>query len=339
MRTRNFCYDHHIFKIENIDVPVISVGNISAGGTGKTPFVEYIVNFFLQKKKTVAVLSRGYKRTTKGTYLVSDGSEIFGDVRKSGDEPFQIAIKFPQCIVVVDEQRVRGAQFIRDNFMVDAIILDDGFQHRSIGRAMDIVILDSLQQEQRLLPIGTNRESFSGLRRSSFIIFSRCENNAHFSDFALRMKKYSSAPVAMTQFLPVKLINLLNGDEVNINEIRDANIFAFCGIGSPESFRQILQHCDGRVNEFIVYEDHHAYSPKELEIVQKKFIGSKDNFCITTEKDAMRIQEIFTKQLVEKFPVYMMKIQAHFLTGEKEFQTQLLQSIEERNTVRTKQGA
>ncbi|MEK7263276.1 MAG: tetraacyldisaccharide 4'-kinase [Bacteroidota bacterium] len=321
---RNFCYDNRIFSITNVGVPVISVGNISTGGTGKTPIVEYVVNFLQKSGKKIAVLSRGYQRSTSGTYLVSDGSKIFGDVSKCGDEPFQIAQKYPECVVVVDEKRVRGGLFIKNNFDVDAIILDDGFQHRKIDRIMDVVILDTQRQNQRLIPMGKNREQMRGLKRSSFVIFSRYENNVQSQNYIIITKKNSSAPTAITEFVPSKIENILNGTEKNIVELKDKNIFTFCGIGNPESFRTMLQKCGATICYFLAFVDHYNYTESDIDNLMQKFILSKAEYCITTEKDAMKIRNIIKGDI----PVWILKIETKFLEGEEAFQSLLLNLLE-----------
>ncbi len=167
---RNFFYDRGLFTITAVGTPVISVGNITAGGTGKTPLVEYIVRTILDSGARPAVLSRGYRRTTTGTVTVSDGVKVLADADRAGDEPAQIARKFPGCVVVVDEDRVRGARFLESAFHPDVIVLDDGFQHRALRRDLDIVVVADGAGGSGLLPSGDGREPESSLRRADIVV-------------------------------------------------------------------------------------------------------------------------------------------------------------------------
>ena len=170
---RNLFYDTGIFRIEEIDVPIISVGNLSTGGTGKTPFVEFLLRYLLGKDKIVAVLSRGYGRKTRGTVVIDQSTLAHCTAESVGDEPYQIARKFPGAIVIVDESRVRGARIAKEKYRVDAIILDDGFQHRALKRNLDIVMIDGKNPitEMAMLPAGLRREPLVALRRADLLIF------------------------------------------------------------------------------------------------------------------------------------------------------------------------
>lgn len=174
MILRNWCFEVGVFHVEQVSVPVISVGNMTAGGTGKTPMVEYLIRFYLKAGNKVAVLSRGYQRDTNGTQIVSDGSNLEMTAEESGDEPYQIARKFPNVMVIVDEKRSRAAQIAINRFQPDVILLDDGFQHRGIERQLDIVMIDGRKALDRisLLPVGLRREPLSGLQRANLMAIS-----------------------------------------------------------------------------------------------------------------------------------------------------------------------
>jgi len=155
-------------------VPVVSVGNITTGGTGKTPVVEWIVRHFLNQNLKVAVVSRGYRRTSRGTVVVSDGRSVLAAPDIGGDEAFQIARKFPAAIVVVDERRIRGARVALTNFGAKVVVLDDGFQHRSLHRTLDIVMVDAVPglRRIRMLPAGLRREPVASLKRATIVVLS-----------------------------------------------------------------------------------------------------------------------------------------------------------------------
>ncbi|MFH2004154.1 MAG: tetraacyldisaccharide 4'-kinase, partial [Bacteroidota bacterium] len=172
---RNLFYDIRVFGVNRVNVPVISIGNLTAGGTGKTPVIEYLVNYFKRKNIKVAVISRGYKRNTKGTLVVSDGSSIIAKPEQAGDEPYQIAVRFQEAVVIVDENRFRGAKLAVEKYKPEVILLDDSFQHRRIHRDLDIVLIDVTKppHKEYMLPAGLRREPLSSLKRTNVLLFTR----------------------------------------------------------------------------------------------------------------------------------------------------------------------
>ena len=172
---RNWLFDIGILKSVDVGVPVISVGNITAGGTGKTPIVENIAKIFIEQGKKVAIVSRGFGRASRGTVVVSDGKNILAKAKDAGDEPLYLAQRFNSVIVVVDEQRVRGAQLAVTKYGAEIILLDDGFQHRYLKRDIDIVLMDSQNSPfvTSLLPAGYRREPLRSLQRANAIIWTK----------------------------------------------------------------------------------------------------------------------------------------------------------------------
>ena len=196
---RNLFFDIGIFKTRKVNVPVISIGNITAGGTGKTPIVEYLTQYFLEQNHKVAVISRGYKRKTKGTVVVSDGKLLIYNASECGDEPLQIASKFPEAIIIVDENRYRAAKLAEEKFKCDIILMDDGFQHRNLHRDFDVVVIDVTKppNKEGLLPSGFKREPLSSLKRADAIIFSRWNDSKKFE-----IDKFDFCPLTVkAQFL------------------------------------------------------------------------------------------------------------------------------------------
>jgi len=285
---RNWCYDQNIFRIERIGVPVISVGNLIAGGTGKTPFVEYLLKYFLDREKRVTVLSRGYKRSTIGTLVVSDGRRINGTAETVGDEPFQIARKFPSAIVIVDERRARAAKLAVDRYAAEIIILDDGFQHRALGRDIDIVMMDSQASLRNIpmLPAGLRREPLSALRRADLLVFSRVLDS---KNHLQQVKHYSSSPNIGVRFIPKRLYQISTGALVPIPEVNGKTCIGFCGIGNPESFRKTLEEIGLTINEFIIFSDHHVYTQTDLKKIMMCHENTHAQMIVTTEKDAVRL--------------------------------------------------
>ncbi len=286
---RNYFYDNGIFRIDHVSIPVISVGNITVGGTGKTPMIEFITRYYIGQNKKVAVLSRGYKRTTRGFRVVSDGVNIQGTPATCGDEPYQIAKKFPRTIVLVDENRIRAAKIAVERYNPDVFLLDDGFQHRGIDRQLDFVLIDGAKIPAAipLLPAGVRREPISALRRADIIILTR--TSIVDKTLIKEINKHTQAPVASVDFQLKRFLGLLTGKEIKLSEIRGKSCVAFCGIGNPISFKQMLNELDITILDFKIYPDHHSYNQADLDIIQKTYEESKARYVITTEKDAVRL--------------------------------------------------
>ncbi len=316
---RNWCYDRQLFKIQSVKPRVISVGNITAGGNAKTPMTEYLVRYFQSRNKATGVLSRGYKRSTRNTQIVSDGNRLFGTARTMGDESYQIARKFPTAFVMVDENRFRGAATMTELFHPDTIILDDAFQHRRISRNLDIVMIDGaeLLRGASLLPAGSLREPLPQLRRAGCIIVTNCDGG--FSQVLALVRKYSDAPCLHAKIVPVRLVNISNGISCRIGELSLVTSVVFCAIAKPATFLSTLAECGIIVKSFQSFDDHHYFSEQDLERIGRLFQTSGASMIITTEKDASRFD---MDRLPEIFPsesCYYLEIEMHLLDGKDEF--------------------
>ena len=289
---RNFLFDNNIFRAHDVGIPVISVGNVTVGGTGKTPIVEMLLRYFLAQKKNVVVVTRGYKRSTKGMHVVSDGAGNISSVSASGDEPVQIARKFPSIAVIADEKRVRGCTYARNYFRAEVVLLDDGFQHRACSRDLDIVVIDASRalEGQSLLPLGRLREPLRNLRRADVVLLSKCADANQAASAQNFVAPFTQAPVFATRFIPGALHAFPHRQSVDTATIRDKRIIAFCGIGSPESFEHTLQQMGCVVASFISFADHHAYSATDIEAVLAQYREHEAAAILTTEKDAMRLE-------------------------------------------------
>lgn len=312
---RNLFFDIGIFKIHKVNVPVISIGNITAGGTGKTPIVEYLTQYFLEQNHKVAVISRGYKRKTKGTVVVSDGKLLIHNASECGDEPLQIASKFPEVIVIVDENRYRAAKLAEEKFNCDIILMDDGFQHRNLHRDFDVVVIDVTKppNKEGLLPSGFKREPLSSLKRADAIIFSRWNDNKKFE-----IDKFDFCPLTVkAQFLSKRLVNFRPGETLDLKSIKGKKVTAFCGIGNPNSFFKTLQEIGAELTAKRAFPDHNFYNQNDLYLIKHDFLDYKPEMIITTEKDTVRLLEI--KDIILELPIYYLEIFTHIVEGEKEF--------------------
>ena len=302
IRMRNRCYDLKIFSVKRVKTTVISVGNISVGGSGKTPFVEMLVRMLSRRGKKVAVISRGYGRSTIGTLVVSDGTTLLETVQRSGDEAYQVARKFPGVVVIVDEQRARAAQIVAGKFAVDVIVLDDGFQHRALHRDLDIVMVHggTPLSSMRLLPSGLQREPLSSLDRAHLLAISfSSDGRVNVTE----LQKYTSASVIKVRHKPKELVLLVGNRRMKLLEARGRNCIACCGIGSPESFRHTVREAGLKVDDCMVFPDHHKYTASDLRNIEENASSLHAEIIITTEKDAVRLEPLIkeTVSLMKRF--------------------------------------
>lgn len=279
MMLRNWCYDVGIFHITKVNVPVISVGNVTVGGTGKTPMVEYLIRYFQNQNKNVAVLSRGYRRLSKGTVVITSGQKERGSVEMLGDEPYQIATKFPNVTVIVDNQRARGAK-VAEQENVDVILLDDGFQHRALYRDMDIVMMNNSEfvKTTPLLPAGMRREPFSALKRASIVVV----NGKSSPTVSLK-------PQVSISYKPVALRGL-DGRTQPLEHVKGKSCVAFCGIAHPESFKKTLLQQGVHILGWKTFPDHHQYRQNDMDDVMNMFRERNAEYLLTTEKDSARLR-------------------------------------------------
>ncbi|MFI5252670.1 MAG: tetraacyldisaccharide 4'-kinase [Bacteroidota bacterium] len=320
IRLRNMCYDRGIFKTSNAGIPVISVGNITAGGTGKTPFVEYLVRYFIGKGKRVAVISRGYKREGNLQVAIASAADDRGNAMTLGDEPYQIARKFPEVILMVDADRVRAAHTAVGNHHAEVIILDDGFQHRKIARDLDIVLIDGKKPLQRIqfLPAGEKREPVSSLKRASLIAFNGGESGGTVDMLA----SVNTIPSINITYRPKRICPINLGKEMPPYHLKGKKIIAFCGIGNPESFSNSLKGLGAVVVQMIPFADHHSYIKSDVEKIANVYRHEKADYIITTEKDAVRLDHAM-REILPTDAAYYLEIETVITKGEKILESML----------------
>jgi tetraacyldisaccharide 4'-kinase len=298
MWIRNWLYDVSLFRVHEFSVPVISVGNITVGGTGKTPHVEYLVRM-LKEKYGVAVLSRGYKRKSKG-FLLADERTTVDDI---GDEPWQIHRKFPDVKVIVDANRVRALEKIEKEMEdVQVVILDDAFQHRSVKAGLSILLIEydfPLSGEQ-YLPAGRMRESRHEKKRADIVLFTKCPEQLKPIEERIRVKHFHPFPYQQVYFTkivygrPVPLFPE-EAEKIGMEMIREKKIplLAVTGIANPEPFHKYLKRYSERTGT-LSFPDHHRYGKNDMtkigERLQKEHAG--EGLIFTTEKDAVRIMAL-----------------------------------------------
>lgn len=295
---RSVLYKLKILKTYSLPKTVISIGNITTGGTGKTPLTIELANYLANKGYKVGVLSRGYMRTidkneTGAPIVVSDGQDILTSYEVSGDEPYLIAKKAKKAIVVVCNDRVEaGKRAIK--LGAEVLILDDGFQHIRLKRSENILLINSYApfDNGQLLPAGHLREPISEIKRASSIVLSNSDKTILNENDLKNIKKYAkNKPITSMSFNVKHLQGLNIKKRINISEFKETAI-AFCGIANPQSFFNILEKEGINIVEKLEFPDHYNYSFKDIEDIVKSAEKQKTENIITTEKDAVKIEEL-----------------------------------------------
>ena len=287
---RNFLYDIKLIKVKKFKKPVIGVGNITTGGTGKTPMVIEIAKILVKLNRKPVIISRGYKRSSKGTVIVSDNNNILASVTKAGDEPLLMANKLKNIPIVVDKNRYRAAQIASSKFDFDVVILDDSFQHRKIFKDLNLVMINYQEKDKnyRLLPVGRLREPHGSLKRSDLIIWSKYNKNFKISNFNKKIIKSSKEQLFTTIDLKKRFS-------------KKYNILVFCAIGDPQSFIDLLNSNKLNIVHKIIFKDHQKLSIKKLnELIDLKNKYNAD-YIVTTEKDWVKLPESFKKNKIFKY--------------------------------------
>ena len=292
---RNLFYVLGFFVTRKLPTKVISVGNITTGGTGKTPTVIYLAKTLSSRGYRVGVLSRGYARKTAGTQLVTDGETPVLDWRNFGDEPTLMANSLSGIPIVVDGNRHRGGMFLIDRFKPDIIIMDDAFQHRAIERDVDIVLINSQDRrsEHKLLPYGFLREPWAGLKRAHVLIFTKT-NLQKPAPFLMSMAQETKRPTIQS-ILSVNHLISPEGDTGQTKEGQRA--IALSAIGDPDGFTRTLKNAGINVVEHITFIDHHEYTQEDINKVAELVNNTVAEIIITTEKDMIKLRELNLNRL------------------------------------------
>ncbi len=328
---RNRLFDLGVFNIECVDVPVISVGNIAVGGTGKSPFVIYLVEY-LQKvypnlKRSIAVVSRGYRSSNQQTLVVSDGKRILGDPFSAGDEPVMIANALNNTVVIVDKRRSRGAKFACEQLKAQIIILDDGFQHRKLKRDLDIVLLDSRNPLGRgfLLPAGFLREPSSSLKRADIIVLSKVETLDDIEGRCQRLSALLDKPVCATKWLPRYWRRVGRAEIISADQIGSKKVLAFAGIAKPQTFFETVERLGGEIVVEVPLPDHCSYSKFYLDKIAALFTRSRAEWMVTTAKDAVKLPPI-----LKMLPVYYLDAKLEVIAGKEKLDELIKKVIDKR---------
>lgn len=334
VQLRLFLYRHRIFREHTLGCLVISIGNLTVGGTGKTPIVEKFARAMRAGGRRVAILSRGYKsvphrqprkwwnifgkKKPLPPRVVSDGKTLLLDSLTAGDEPYMLANNLKDVIVLVDKDRVKSGLFAIRELKADTLLLDDGLQYLHLKHRLDIVLIDRQAPfgNEHLLPRGTLREPPRNLRRASYIFITKSTGEPN-DQLIGRIRRYNrTAEIIECAHQPLHLRNVLTGEQLPLERLRDTYVGSICGIAAPESFEEGLRKLGARLELSKRYTDHHRYTDAELNSFITRCVRRDLEMIITTEKDAVR----FPRLLKTDVPIYVLRVEIEILSGHESWE-------------------
>ena len=316
MRARAALYRRGTLRTHRIDAPVISVGNLTTGGTGKTPLVELIARGLAQKGRRVCILTRGYGReNSHKRVVVSDGTNILAEVAQAGDEPMMLAEKLRrEAAVICDADRVSAALWAEQNLASDVFVLDDGFQNLRIARDLNIVAIDATNPwgNKRVLPAGILREPISALGRADCMVITRADR-AHDLDVAARIRTVTDAPVFSSRMITSTIRSIKSAENIEPKKLARQPVAALCAVGNPEAFFNHLR-ADFEVADTTAFWDHHQYTQSEIDRAIKDAMARGAHAIVTTAKDEVKL-----RTLRFDFPCYVLDIKIAISSQDKLF--------------------
>jgi len=311
IKARIVAYERGLLKTYNLHAPVVSVGNLTVGGTGKTPCVAFIARCLRDAGHQAAILSRGYKRETRGRVEVSNGKEILCSPRESGDEPYLLAQSCPGVRVVVDEDRHAAGLWLEARAPISAFILDDAFQHLRLARDLNILLIDATEPlaQAKMVPFGRLREPLAGLRRADAVIVTRSDQPFDRDRLLETIAQYSRprTPVFFAHHEMTRLRKLGGEETVNLSEFAQRPVAAVSGIAKPDRFHEDLQKAGLQIVTRRDFEDHHRYTMEEFAEVVRDAQSAKAEAILLTEKDAANLPGEIIQQ--SPLPVYAAQIE------------------------------
>ena len=309
---RHYFYDRKILTSLNLDCGVISVGNIVAGGAGKTPIVIWLAKHFRNSGYRVAIILRGYKRKAKSeTGIVSDGTKTLLSLEESGDEAFMIALELPEIPVLVSKNRYKaGIEAIR-KWKTQVIILDDGFQHQQLKRDLDIVVIDSKRPfgNGQILPAGILREPKQSLQRADLLLLTHTNSASNLSQIRSKIETIAGQKTIFeSQYHPTKLYKLGDSQDLSLESLKNQRILLVCGIGNPRTFVHTVEGYQPSHLELMAFSDHYQYRRKDILRIQRRASIMKADIIVTTQKDEQKLRR-YADQLL----ILVLAIEVRFL--------------------------
>ena len=335
VRLRNWLFDIGLKKSRAFSLPVISVGNITVGGSGKTPHVEYLIRL-LQDKMKVAVLSRGYKRKTRG-FVLANADTTMPEI---GDEPFQMHQKFPDIYVAVDAKRVRGIETLQseeETKDVDVVLLDDAFQHRYVKPGINILLVDyhRLIIYDKMLPAGRLREPLSGKSRADIVIITKCPKDLKPMEFRVLTKAMDLYPFQKLYFTCIDYDTpkgVFNDKQISLDELKNYHVLLLTGIASPKQMEHDLKPMVKELHS-LSFGDHHRFKGKDIDRINETFESLPEpRIIITTEKDAVRLREADGFYESVKEGMYELPIKVSFMLEQEELFNEKIISYVRKNS-------
>src|SRR3954469_21038842 len=335
IKIRRLLYNWRIFRDSTLGVQVIAIGNLTVGGTGKTPVVEKFARELRDQGRNVAILSRGYRSKPRPVHqwfinkilfrddttpprVVSDGRSLLLDSETAGDEPYMLASNLKDVVVLVDKDRVKSGRYAIEKFGCDTLLLDDGFQYWKLrGRRQDIVLVDRQQPfgNERLLPRGTLREPPSHLSRATTIFITKSDGDAE--DLRRRLSDLNpSASIIECIHHPLYLEDVFTGQRIGLEYLKGRRVASLSGIAQPESFEQNLVQQGAELVYTRKFADHHRFTQLEVIKVINRSKKKAAEAIITTQKDAVRFPKIDRRDL----PIYFMRVEIRILRGADGFE-------------------
>ena len=335
VRSRLWLYRNRVLRERNLGCLVVSIGNLTVGGTGKTPVVEKFARSLQDGGRRVAILSRGYK-SVKQPFLkrlagkiqgkneidpprvVSDGKSLLLDSRTAGDEPYMLAANLPDIPVVVDKDRVKSGKHAIAELNCDTLILDDGLQYLRLKHRLDIVLVDRWQPfgTERLLPRGTLREPHRNLKRASYIFITKCNGSSN-EELIERIRQYNrTAEIIECEHRPRYLQHIETRDTLPLEELKGKKVGTVSAIAVPESFEEGVKNLGSYVEATCRFMDHHRFTEQEIISFINCCVESDVDMIITTEKDAVRFPRLGRMDV----PIYYLRVEIGILSNEESFE-------------------
>jgi tetraacyldisaccharide 4'-kinase len=325
VEARVLFYNMGLLRAKRLPCPVISVGNISVGGTGKTPLVMFLARGLRERGITIAILSRGYKRKQSPDPLVSDGQRLFLSPEEAGDEPYLMATALKDVPILVSKDRFITGQTALQRFGVRGLLLDDGYQHLQLHRDLNIVLIDSHIGfgDDHLLPRGILREPLSHLRRADLFVLTKVEDPKASLPLEMKLRKiHPQAQVLHSHYEPIGLISP-KGEKEDLQTLRGKKILALSGIANPDYFSSLLKRCGMEIAKEAIFPDHHFYTTGDLASIQESSKGMDQ--VVTTEKDMLKLANLSIGHL----PIQALHIEMK-IWEEEEFFRRIMQLFPEK---------
>lgn len=334
VQSRLFLYRHGIIRHHSLGCQVISIGNLTVGGTGKTPIVETFARSLARQGRKVAILSRGYKSASPPFWqklsslisfqkdpnpprVVSDGKSLLLDSTSSGDEPFMLSNNLPNVVVIVDKNRVKAGRYAIKKFGCDTLILDDGFQYMALKHRLDLVLVDRTNPfgNRQMLPRGILREPIRNIERASYLFITKARRDGEPELRAQLRALNPTAEIIECRHSAKRVQDVFSGERKPLEMLQGLELAAISGIAQPKGFEDELVRLGAKLLYHKRYADHHRYS--QLEIIEfiNKSIERGAQAIVTTEKDAVRFPNIERRDL----PIYFLRVEIELLSGAEDF--------------------